>query len=101
MPLYFTPGNKAHIRKLIEYESKMVSGDPYYFCNCFTERFDKQFNGVNNPFQTENQRISQILSNNLGGKLTFGNFGIANQIDYLGNIEGQSGGSKRPPRNKF
>lgn len=105
MSLNFTPGKKAHLRRLIEYQSKiesqLVAGNPYYFCNCFSERFDKQYNGTNNPFQTENERISQILSNSLGGRITFGNFGQPYQIDYLGNIEGQPGGSKKPPRNKF
>ena len=105
MSLSFTPGKKTHLRRLIEYQSKLESqstgGNAYIYCNCFTERFDKQYNGLNNPFQTENQRISQILTNTLGGRLTFGNFGTPNQIDNLGNIEGQPGGSKRPPRNKF
>ena len=57
--------------------------------------------GWNDPSQTENLRISQILSNNLGGKIQWGNFGISAKVNYLGKVEGQPGGGEKPLRNRF
>ena len=52
-------------------------------------------------FQSENTRISQILSRTLGGKITFGNLNNPVVINYLGGWEGQPNGIPRPLRNKF
>jgi hypothetical protein len=104
------PGNKAHLRRLIEYNSKIayynlassfVGGNPDYFCECFHDKVNRAKQGYNDPTQSNSTRVSQILTTSLGGKITFGNFGTPAQITYLGGIAGQPGGSPRPLRNKF
>ena len=57
--------------------------------------------GYNSPLQTQANQVSQIITGTLGGKTTFGNFGVPANLTYLGGIEGQPGGSPRPIRNKF
>ena len=42
-----------------------------------------------------------LLSNNLRGRITFGNGGLPLQTNYLGGNEGQPGGSPKPLKNKF
>lgn len=73
----------------------------YESCRCIQPYYSKNKTGYNNPLQTTNMRISQSVTNNLGGRITFGNFGTPAIVDYLGSIEGQPGGSLRPLRNKF
>jgi hypothetical protein len=46
-------------------------------------------------------RVSELVNLPLGGKVVFGDFGKPFILTYLGGIEGQSGGSPAPPRNKF
>ena len=73
----------------------------YESCRCLQQNYSKTITGYNNPLQTTNMRISQAITNNLGGRTTFGNFGTPAIVNYLGSIEGQPGGSFRPLRNKF
>ena len=102
---YFNPGNSRgttpQLRKLLNY---------YYYdetarnnCNytCFNDKVYQLKQGYKDPSQTRNQRISQLMSNTLGGVTVFGNNGVPISITYLGGVEGQSGGSPRPLRNKF
>ena len=104
------PGNKAHLRRLIEYnskiaffnlESKIVGGNPGYFCECFKDKVNRMKQGYNDPSQTNSERVAQLTTNTLGGKTTYGNFNVPAKITYLGGIEGQPGGIPRPLRNKF
>ena len=92
----FTPGKKSSIRNLINNIYLHPS------CNfCIQEKVNKMKTGYNSPLQTQATRITQIITGTLGGRTTFGNFGVPANINYLGGIEGQPGGSPRPHRNTF
>ena len=110
----FTPGsrpsNNRNLRRLIDYsskiaffnlESKIIGGDPDFFCECFKDKVNRIKQGYNDPSETSSQRIAQLTTNSLGGRTTFGNFNTPAKITYLGGIEGQPGGIPRPPRNNF
>ena len=97
MTLSFIPGRQANIKKLYTY----TVYKEFDTCNCIQEKVNLVKTGWNDPLQTENLRISQILSNNLGGKIQWGNFGLPAKVNYLGKVEGQPGGGERPLRNKF
>jgi hypothetical protein len=104
-----TPGNKRHLRRLIEYNSKIAFfnleskfvGDNDYFCNCFKDKVNRAKQGYNDPSQTNSSRVSELTTNTLGGRTTFGNYNTPAKITYLGGIEGQPGGIPRPLRNSF
>jgi hypothetical protein len=86
--------------------NQQIANNPFldeydYFCVCAENRANKIKQGWNDPSQTQNQRISQIITGTLGGKTTFGNFNRPTQINYTGGWEGQPGGMPRPPRNRF
>jgi hypothetical protein len=124
MPLYnnvnqFTPGSKGNMRIFLnreflqQYYLKFLDTQTYQnlinsnkinqpsLCNCEQQKSNKTKQGWNDPMQSENCRISQILSGSLGGKLTFGNLNNPISINELGGWEGQPGGSLKPLRNKF
>ena len=93
----FIPGAQQKFRKVYTY----VIFKNFNTCNCIQQKVNNVKTGWNNPIQTENMRVSQILSNNLGGKITWGNGGIPTKVNYLGRTEGQPGGIIGPLRNKF
>ena len=106
----FTPGNKGNLKLFINKEFIKQYYSPFNIinndikdtlCGCIQQKANKQKQGWNNPSQTENTRISGILTGTLGGRTTFGNFNRPVAINYLGSWEGQPGGSIKPPRNKF
>lgn len=73
-------------------------------CNnyvCFSNKSNKLYQGYVNTMQTNADKISYRLKHNLGGKIMYGNKGVSYNINYLGGIEGQSGGMQLPLRNKF
>lgn len=103
----FTPGNKAHLRKLLsdEYQKeiirlqgKLVAGDEDYFCECFTDKHTPGQYG--NTQVSENMRIAQVIKYSKGGRIQFGNVDET-RISIFDQIEGQPGGIQFPPRNKF
>ena len=107
----FTPGRKSNLRLFINqayiqqfYRTNQTFENINYadktFCGCQPQA-NKTKQGWNDPSQTENKRISQILTGTLGGKITFGNFYKPVTINYLGGWEGQPGGLPRPLRNRF
>jgi hypothetical protein len=102
---YFNPGKSRgttpQLRKLLNY---------YYYdettrnnCNytCSSDKVYQLKQGYKDPSQTQNQRISQLMTSTLGGRTVFGNNGVPISITYLGGVQGQSGGTPRPLRNKF
>lgn len=93
----FIPGSRPRFKKVYTY----TIFKNYNTCNCIQQKVNNVKTGWNDPIQTENMRISQILSNNLGGKVTWGNYGISAKVNYLGRVEGQAGGSLKPLRNQF
>jgi hypothetical protein len=115
----FTPGNKGNLRLFMNQEfikqyyrafntnqtfDNINNADDITqgsLCSCITQRATSIKQGWNDPSQTENKRISQILTGTLGGKITYGNFYKPVTINYLGGWEGQPGGLPRPLRNKF
>ena len=93
MPISFIPGNNRSIRKLALYNNSKE-----YDCICFKHKVIKT---NNNSDITNNQRVANLLTNNYSGRIQYGNFGSPLVINYLGKLEGQSGGSGRPIRNSF
>lgn len=85
MKRHFTPGNKANIKPLI-YDAYL--GKDVY-CNCIQQQANVIKQGLNDPSQTTNMRISQLVTNSLGGRIVFGN---SNKLDYE---------IIKPLRNKF
>jgi hypothetical protein len=98
-----TPGRKPSIKltTLIKNIGLCKNCTFYQDCQCIQENVAQIKTGYNNPTQTEANRISQAITGTLGGRTTFGNFGLPANLTYLGGIEGQPGGSPRPLRNKF
>ncbi len=115
----FTPGNKGNLRSLInksfliQYYRQFNIAQTYdninnadditqaTLCECIPPRVNTIKQGWNDPSQTENNRISQIVTGTLGGKTTYGNFNKPITLNYLGGWEGQPGGIPRLLRNKF
>ena len=102
----FTPGNKSNLRYYINRQlllqlNGITKEDDCASFSCLQTKTNFTKQGYNDPSQTENRRISQILTGTLGGRTTYGNFNRPVNIDYLGGWEGQPGGSFKPPRNKF
>lgn len=92
--------NAFEISKYGEYITP-IQGENDYFCYCIQQRANEIKQGYNDPSQTENLRISQILTGTLGGKTTFGNLNRPVTVNYMGGWEGQPGGMPKPPRNNF
>ena len=101
--IHFTPGRKVgpHVKQLIKNLSLCSTCKLYENCQCIQEKVAQIKTGYNNPTQTQANRISRAITGTLGGKTTFGNFGVPANVTYLGGFEGQPGGSPRPLRNKF
>lgn len=115
----FTPGNKANLKLLLQKEflrqyynafntsqitENILNGDDITegtLCTCVKTRANLIKQGYNDPSQTENARISQILTNSLGGKISYGNLNHPRNVNYLGGSQGQPGGLPKPLRNKF
>ena len=49
-------------------------------CQCFKDKANRIKQGYNDPSQTTNERISQILTGTLGGKTTYGNINVKDLI---------------------
>lgn len=99
----FTPGNKANMRSFINkayYNPAYIAANDY-LCKCIQQKANNIKQGWNDPSQTENMRISEILTGTLGGRTTFGNPNNQVFVSILGGREGQPGGLPRPLRNKF
>jgi hypothetical protein len=95
----FTPGRNSNSKKLINYCSHYQSQS-----NCFQENYKQFKTAENDPNISNALRISNLLKNNIKGKIRIGNTYLNTSlpfIDQLGSIEGQPGGSFTPLRNKF
>ena len=97
---YFMPGRNSKSKKLISYNNN----NPI-ICYCFQENYKKIKTAENNPNISNTLRLSNILQNNINGKIRVGNTYLPSGkkpfINSLGSIEGQPGGSFRPLRNTF
>jgi hypothetical protein len=115
----FTPGNKANLKQLLQKEFikqyyKTFNSSQTFdninnadditegtLCGCIQQRVNLGNQGYNDTMQTENRRVSQILTNSLGGKITYGTLNRPIILNYLGGSPGQPGGIPRPIRNSF
>jgi len=101
--------NKSHLKKLVdggqtitqEQSPYYIEANPRRFCECYQNKVNFTIQGYNDTSQSIYMRVSQLVTLPLGGRVVFGDFGKPYQLTYLGGIEGQSGGSPAPPRNKF
>ena len=92
--IHLTPGSLKHV----------ITSKQFY-CGCI-KRQQRRFIAGSELFSniSTNMKNSQIINASLGGKISFGNCYLGQQqtqIDALGSIEGQPGGSFSPVRNKF
>jgi len=93
MAIKITPGSLNHL-----------INQKQFYCGCLRRQQRRFLSGQNiRPNISSNMRISQIINTSLGGNINFGNcyLGQQTQLDALGSIEGQPGGSFSPIRNKF
>ena len=115
----FTPGNKANMKLLLQkellrqYYRSFNSSQTFEninnadditegnLCGCIQQRANIGNQGYNDRMQTENRRVSQILTNSLGGRIMYGTFNRPIIVNYLGGSPGQPGGIPRPIRNSF
>jgi hypothetical protein len=98
----FIPGRRSNLKRfIINNESKLVSGNNDYFCQCFQDKFNRMKTGYNEPSISQGQRISILVKQNLGGRTQFGNLNGPALLNYLNRGYGQPGGSMGPLRNKF
>jgi hypothetical protein len=97
----FTPGNKGNLRLFMnkafikQYYQAFNTSQIFEninnanditegtLCGCIQQKSNSIKQGLNDPSQTENTRISQILTRTLGGKITFGNLNNPVFINYL------------------
>lgn len=103
---YRRGADKNNVAKMIDrYIQGLAYGlsedDPFFDCNLCEPDIQKTNQPINNIFQSQNMRVASALTNNLGGRLTFGNLNTPIELTYLGGVEGQPGGAPRPIRNKF
>ena len=100
---HFIPGSKSGVKltTLIKNIGLCQYCNLYQACQCIQQKVNQIKTGYNNPTQTEANRITQAITGTLGGRTTFGNFGVPANLTYLGGVEGQPGGSPHPLRNKF
>lgn len=103
MQKYFIPGGSSNTtRRLIKYGA--ISGKS---CICQTDdenKVKKDSTDYNSLNVSNAQRIANsIQTQGYGGSVRFGTAYLGQQqtVNYLGRVEGQPGGSGRPPRNTF
>jgi len=102
-------GNTKYVKKMIDYNNRIAynlefkNGDDSipYFNGCFQDKVNYAKRGFNDPTQTTAERFSQLITNSLGGRTTFGDINSIVKLSLLGGTEGQPGGLPRPLRNKF
>lgn len=99
----FAPGNSSNSNRLIKYVAEWNAVYPEnanYTCYCIPNKYDKTSLPSNSP-SSNSMRIAQILKSQRGGKTEYGNFYLGQPLalNYLGRIEGMSGGSGKPPTN--
>ena len=105
----FTPGKKSGSSKVINYitaYNALFPNSQQLTCqSCAPDRYDKFVVGSDSPSirVSNNRRISQIVNYSKGGKTQYGNFYLGQplNLNYLGRIEGMSGGSGTAPKNTF
>lgn len=121
----FTPGSKALYSRQVRYNAiynEMIDNlnknqdyKPFYYppeemqkeqyCKCITiqeKHYQSASQGTNSNV-SRNMLKSQFINSSRGGTIQFGNFYLGQplSLNYLGRMEGQSGGGGMPLRNSF
>ena len=91
---YFTPGKTGTTNRV---KDLYVVNDVY--CNCLEEKQKKYSDPPTSSNTSYNYRAAQIIKLGLSTCVTFND--SLNNVNFLGRLEGQSGGSGTPLRNKF
>ena len=104
----FTPGASKNTSRMISYVSaynRLFPNSKQINCYCIPSKFDKNIQGSESPSwrASYNRKIAYVINNTKGGKTQYGNLYLDKplNVNYLGKIEGMSGGSGMPPVNKF
>lgn len=105
----FTPGKKSGSSKVINYitaYNALFPNSQQLTCkSCAPDTYNKFVVGSDSPSirVSNNRRISQIVNYSKGGKTQYGNFYLGQplNLNYLGRMEGMSGGSGTAPKNTF
>jgi hypothetical protein len=105
---HFRPGGKTNTSRLINYialYNRLFPNSNQTMCFCIINKYDKNTLGSDSSASklTYSTRISKLVNSTKGGKTQYGNFYLGEplNINYLGRIQGMSGGSGCPPVNKF
>jgi hypothetical protein len=121
----FTPGSKAYNSRMIRYNAvynelrRALNNDPttpiFYYpselqqkeivCHCFNN-IEKKTSPASQGTEanvSQNMIFAQRIRTPRSGSVTFGNFYLGEPLtlNYLGRLEGQSGGGGAPIRNQF
>lgn len=103
----FIPGCRRDTSRIIKYiaDNNTYRNESPNTCYCVLDKYDKNTpisNSASSNFSYA-KRISQIVQSSKGGKTQYGNFYLGQplNLNYLGKIEGMSGGSGMPPKNRF
>lgn len=105
----FRPGNNGNSSRIIKYvaEYNLLYGveGKIKTCYCVSNKYDKNTPGSDSPSEKLSYatKLSQMVRLGKSGKIQYGNFYLGQplNINYLGRMEGMSGGSGSPPINKF
>lgn len=105
----FTPGGRRDTSRMIKYaaEYNNIYGTEGQdkTCYCIPDKYDKNTPGSDSSSAKISYatKISQIINYSKGGKTQYGNFYLGQplNVNYLGRIEGMSGGGGAPPVNRF
>ena len=104
----FTPGKSSNTSRLINYVAMynaLFPNSPLLKCVCNQDKYDKNTVASSSSSSqiSNNRRISQIINYSRGGRTQYGNsyLGQPLNINYLGRVEGMSGGSGSPIVNRF
>lgn len=121
----FIPGAKSNTSRMIRYNAvynmlkENLNNNPtnpvFYYsseaqqkeivCSCYdniAKKFAPESQGTSGNI-SNNMRIAQSIRIPRSGRPQFGNFYLGEPLtlNYLGRMEGQSGGGGMPPRNQF
>ena len=104
----FTPGSSRNTFRMINYVAQFNAVNPNgspKSCLCIPNKYDKNTPGSDSSSAKVSYatKIAQTILSKKGGKSQYGNFYLGQplNVNYLGRIEGMSGGSGMPPINRF
>lgn len=105
--MHFSPGNKSKSARMIHYHAIKNMNNPSINmqCRCIENQYTKMDvdSSLVNSQLIYKHYIAHLCRNTKGGSTQFGNFYLRQPLtlNYLGRMEGMSGGSGSPPVNRF